>query len=479
LISLLFYENCRLFTFPTVKRDAEARRRWLTAINRADPRKTYALLEPGKSARVCSVHFVDSCPTAAHPDPELQLGASKDAKEQKVRVGHKIRAGAVPSTSVDLQEDHDQDGQSAGQDSSQYCTVDVAMVLSLTLLLVLVYARTLWVKCCALKQENCKLRAQLAAIQKKSCMSSLLKTDSDVKFYTGIENKSTFTALHDFLSSFVRRRWRGAKYMYSAIRRKFRRSPQKFGPNSKLTSSQEFLLTLMKLRLGLLNRDLAARFGVSSALCSKIVHTWLHTMYKILQNLVLWPSKEQIIATKPSRYRNLPDLRAIIDCSEVFIETPKDPFLQCATYSDYKHHNTLKFLIAVAPNSAITFISKCYAGRASDKAVTVHSKFLDKLDMHDMIQADKGFNIRDECAARLVTLHIPPGKRGAVQLSTSAVSKTKRIANLRILVEQVIRRLKTFRILQTEIPITLVPNVDEIVTVCAALCNLKRPIYTK
>ena len=75
--------------------------------------------------------------------------------------------------------------------------------------------------------------------------------------------------------------------------------------------------------------------------------------------------------------------------------------------------------------------------------------------MHDMIQADKGFNIRDECAARLVTLHIPPGKRGAVQLSAAAVSKTKRIANLRILVEQVIRRLKTFRVLQTEIPITM------------------------
>ena len=214
---------------------------------------------------------------------------------------------------------HDPDWQPAGHDSQQNYTVDVVVVLSLTLLIVLVYAHSLWQKCCALKRENYKLRAQLrvAETQKKSCMSSLIKTDSDVKFYTGIENKTTFTALHEFLSRFVRRRWQGAKYMYSAIRRKFRHSPQKFGPNSKLTSSQEFLLTLMKLRLGLLNRDLAARFGTSSALCSKIVHTWLHTMHKILQNLVLWPIKEQVIATKPSRYRNLPDLRAIIDCSEL------------------------------------------------------------------------------------------------------------------------------------------------------------------
>ena len=112
-----------------------------------------------------SALFISS--TAAKPDPELKLGAATDAKEQKVRIGHKIRAGAVLSTSTDVQMVHNQDGQPARQDSSQNSTVDVAMVLSLSLFLVLVYARTLWVKCCALKHENCKLRAQQAAIQKK------------------------------------------------------------------------------------------------------------------------------------------------------------------------------------------------------------------------------------------------------------------------------------------------------------------------
>ena len=126
-----------------------------------------------------SALFISS--TAANPDPELKLGAATDEKEQKVRIGRKIRAGAVLSTSTDVQMDHDQDGQPARQDSSQNCTVDVAMVLSLSLFLVLVYARTLWVKCCALKHENCKLRAQQAAIQKKLCMSSWLKTDSECK----------------------------------------------------------------------------------------------------------------------------------------------------------------------------------------------------------------------------------------------------------------------------------------------------------
>ena len=70
------------------------------------------------------------------------------------------------------------------------------------------------------------------------------------------------------------------------------------------------------------------------------------------------------------------DLIGIIDCSEIFTETPKNLELQSATWSDYKHHNTLKFLVCVAPNSAITFISKAYTGRISDKAITLKSEFL-------------------------------------------------------------------------------------------------------
>lgn len=151
--------------------------------------------------------------------------------------------------------------------------------------------------------------------------------------------------------------------------------------------------------------------------------------------------------------------------------------LQSVTWSDYKHHNTGKFLVAVAPNSTITYISPIYGGRASDKAITLDCNFLDNLEPHDLLQADKGFNLQDECSARLITLQVPPGKRGTSQMSAAAVAKTSRIAKLGILVEQVIRRLKTFRILKFEIPISLIPAVDKIVTVCAALCNLREPIY--
>ena len=45
------------------------------------------------------------------------------------------------------------------------------------------------------------------------------------------------------------------------------------------------------------------------------------------------------------------DIHAILDGTVFFIETSKNIDLQRITWSDYKHHNTLKALVCIAPNS--------------------------------------------------------------------------------------------------------------------------------
>ena len=57
-------------------------------------------------------------------------------------------------------------------------------------------------------------------------------------------------------------------------------------------------------------------------------------------------------------------------------------------------------------------------------------------------------------------------------------SKTSAIAKPRILVEQVIKRIKTFKILAAQMSISMLQNVDDIVLVCAAICNFKEPMYS-
>lgn len=71
---------------------------------------------------------------------------------------------------------------------------------------------------------------------------------------------------------------------------------------------------------------------------------------------------------------------AIIDGSELFTDTPSDLHLQFSTWSNYKHHNSAKFLVACTPNGAIYFMSPLFVGSISDVKLTRCSGFIEKID---------------------------------------------------------------------------------------------------
>ena len=77
---------------------------------------------------------------------------------------------------------------------------------------------------------------------------------------------------------------------------------------------------------------------------------------------------------------------------------------------------------------------------------------------------------------RMASLSIPPSARTGMQMPSTDVSETSCIANVRIYVEQAIGRIKWFRILSNEMPMLLLPNCDDIVITCCALCNLLDPL---
>ena len=59
----------KLFAFPTIKKNSEARKRWIKLMKRQDLKgKPW---EPKPSSRVCSVHFVSGKPTEENLDPIL------------------------------------------------------------------------------------------------------------------------------------------------------------------------------------------------------------------------------------------------------------------------------------------------------------------------------------------------------------------------------------------------------------------------
>ena len=184
----------------------------------------------------------------------------------------------------------------------------------------------------------------------------------------------------------------------------------------------------------------------------------------------------QVLGTQPSAFKEkFPTTYAIIDGSEVFIQTPSDLHLQSSTWSAYKHHNTVKFLVTCTPNGAVCFISPVYVGAISDVELTRVSGFLTALEDKPgiSIMADRGFTIKDMLKELNIQLNIPPFLDGRSQLPPNKIETGRKIASLQIHVERVIGRMKTYTILKETIPLSMSRITNQIVCVCALLTNFQ------
>lgn len=235
----------------------------------------------------------------------------------------------------------------------------------------------------------------------------------------------------------------------------------------------------MKLRLNLLQGDLAERFDVSQSIVSKVISCWLDIMEENMRDYIPWLLKETIQASMPQCFKELfPNTTCAIDCSKTPLQKPINLDSRGESYSHYYGQNTIKYLVSVAPCGLIMFISPAYGGRCSDKFITSNSGFLEYLRPGDEVMADRGFTITDLLYERKVKLVIPVFTKRGMQLSEEDTTNTRRIANVRVHVERVICRLKNFKVLSQTVPINLIPKIDKILRICAALCNLRSDIIS-
>lgn len=234
----------------------------------------------------------------------------------------------------------------------------------------------------------------------------------------------------------------------------------------------EMLMCLVKIRMGFGHKHLSYLFGLSTSHVSRICIAWTNLLYQCLKQLLVWPSKEIVKANLPLSFSKYPHTRAIIDCTEYFVQKPLRPAAQKVTWSNYKHANTFKQLVAISPNGTIIFVSNIYAGSISDAKIVQVSGFLDNVTEGDDIMADRGFNIRHLLLPKKATLNIPAFSHGKC-LSSKAVKRSRSIASVRIHVERAIRRMKTFKILSGIIPLKYRFLLHQITCIVAVLCNLQ------
>lgn len=341
-----------------------------------------------------------------------------------------------------------------------------------------------------IREEFCKLldelgenAAQTAQLEKENPLLRKMEgNDVLTRFYTGLNTHTLFQSTYEHLSEGIETH-----------------------PQSALSLREHFLLTLMKLRLNLREKDLAVRFNVSLSSVSRYFIKWITIMHvRLVPFVIRWPSKEEIRVSLPRIFRNSQfyETVAIIDCFEIPMNVPSHLLDKVSAFSHYKHEHTAKYMISILPQGATNFISQGYCGRTSDQFIVDHSGFLDQLKegtlyfririsdqifhiycysyVGDLVLADRGFTVAEAVGMRGGKLVTPAFKGRRQQLSKREVHDSRNVAVVRIHVERVIGVIKSrFSIMAGPVNILHAsPNgsgenlFDKIVAVCCALNNL-------
>lgn len=247
----------------------------------------------------------------------------------------------------------------------------------------------------------------------------------------------------------------------------------------KMTLQDKIVMTYVKLKQNVSYSFLALLFKVYTPKhCARVFKDTILLLNSCLEVAITWPSREKISRNVPLCFEKFPNVRIVLDYTEIYIQDPKNLCCRVLIYSHYKGTKTFKIMTSVTPAGNIFFVSKPFGGRASDKAIFESSKLLELLKPGDAVMDDKGFLIDEICQLHNVKVVKPPFLKKKKQFSKSEANETRLIASARVHVERSNERLKKFKILGITMPNNLVPMAKQIFRVICATVNLSSPILS-
>ncbi|XP_063366807.1 uncharacterized protein LOC134655286 [Cydia amplana] len=286
--------------------------------------------------------------------------------------------------------------------------------------------------------------------------------DKSILFYTGFETYKKFHFVYSTLSPMA------PKIRY-------------FGSNvTSLSTEDQFFLTLMKLRQNKCIFELSRFFNISETTVSNIFITWINFIHQLWSRINIWPSKELIQYYMPQHFKQYDEnVRVILDGTEIAVQKPKNPTSQQASWSSYKHANTLKVLVGATPGGLLSYCSQAYAGSISDRQTVERSGLVSKCESGDSVLADRGFTVQDMFADKNITVKIPTFLKGKSQLPGLTIIKDRQLASKRVHIERIIGLTKTYKILKSELDHSYIPIASKIFFVCFMCCNFRECIMKK
>ncbi|KZS07382.1 Uncharacterized protein APZ42_028927 [Daphnia magna] len=198
-----------------------------------------------------------------------------------------------------------------------------------------------------------------------------------------------------------------------------------------VTLEEQFLITLMKLRLNLSRRDIAYRFKIIIPTVTSYMEKFVYAMFiRLPVALLRKPDRETALKTLPLSFRaQYPNVNYIIDCTELKCETTSDRIDAVSCYSTYKSHHTSKFTIVNTPHGSVAFLSKTFTGRATDVDTIRQSGLVEFIEPGDEILADRDFINEGDFTSLGAKVHIPSFKSRRDQLTCKETERNRKQLN--------------------------------------------------
>ncbi|KAJ0169390.1 hypothetical protein K1T71_014977 [Dendrolimus kikuchii] len=219
--------------------------------------------------------------------------------------------------------------------------------------------------------------------------------------------------------------------------------------------------------------------SISPTTVSYIFIIFINFVHQLWQRLNIWPDKDLVQYFTPESFKkyNL-NTQVILDGTEIKVQKPQNPLSQQASWSSYKHANTLKVLVGATPGGLLSY----------DRQMVERSDLTHKCEPGDSILADRGFNIQDLFAGRDITIfylffldsntcllhkyiflkcetkivhlrvNIPPSfLKGKSQIPGLTVLQDRKLASKKVHIERLIGLIKTYKILRNELHHSYIP----------------------
>ncbi|XP_043275505.1 uncharacterized protein [Venturia canescens] len=508
--------KCKFYQFPTAKHKVEQRNKWIAAVRRINPNGSPWCPKPWDV--ICSEHFIGNKKSEEVSSPSYiptifpsvyktkvmhTTGAMKRYErfmQRRINKSEGITSKASQPVIEELTEQSEVDNNAGTsqndhkkQNCDQECQVDIFSLNFIQPEKVFICNRYInnTTSCCDSEIQTEIISPSLIMVpnkkqfKDKKC-STLQKIYVDQSVGPDIENDEctsiattkSFAGISSIKNNEQCLDLTGVSLEHFQFLLKRINNTAK---NCQVSKENRLFIFLVKMKTGLTFSAISVLFSVHRTTISRIFFSTLQELSSATANLVFWPSKDVVQGTMPECFRpDYSNTRVIIDCTDFGIEIPANFDHRVYTYSHYKKGFTAKLLIGITPAGFISFKSKVAGGRESDSQMTIESGLLDLLEDGDIVLADKGFpeirRIIDQTGKKVV-LVMPPFLEKKSEFTKEETEETYNIARVRIHIERIMQRLRTYQILD-KIPDNLFSCIDDIIHVCCVLVNLQPPIIS-